>query len=266
MGAAISYMAYEPTPFYPSTDLSQTDPVPNHDFVVKYRLIDYVSAVPTAPVLIYASGSGESFEAAQHKCKDLSALYGVSCVAFDYPGLTSNTVSYEWSVFLQEAKYAAILAVYDHLIKRGRTDVFVWGRSMGASVAAYLASTHKLSGVVLEAPLASLMAYGTNGHQWFMDNVAPYMDAYETTAFACKGFFGVPTYVVALSEDTKVPPLVHADRVYAALINQNPRAYLREIRGKNHNDRISLMEYADAVPMDLFYPDSVVSPKESSSQ
>lgn len=276
MNSLLSCLAYTPLKAggYATDTIRETETVPGHGYTVRYVLIEGGEGGSSAatPVVIYASGTNEPFWYSERKCRDLSRLYGVDFVAFYWPGPDSLTKTDEWEAHTQDAKYAAIMAVYHHVFNTlERHNVYVWGRSLGSSVAAYLASEVRLSGVVLEAPIASVV---TCGSEWYLSNypnlkqfmttwVAPVCDAYSTVQFAqSTKFHGAPTRILCLGSDTLLPP-VHSEMIEAALHTEGSVNVVRTVlEGKNHNDKVEFKDYVDAVPWSFFYPDSFNSGDE----
>lgn len=270
MNSLLSSLAYAPLKAGDARDATrETDPVPGRGYTVRYVLIESEDTSVATPLVIYASGTYEPFWFSERKCRDLSRLYGVDFVAFYWPGPESLTKTDEWDAHTQDAKYAAMMAVYRHVFDvLGRTHVYAWGRSLGSSVAAYLAAEERLQGVVLEAPIASVV---TCGSEWYLSSypslkqfmlcyVAPVVDAYATVRFARDTkFHGAPTRILCLGSDTVLPP-VHGEMVEEALRTEGSNHVVRVILpGKNHNDKIEFKEYVWAVPWSFFYPDSFSS-------
>lgn len=268
MNSLLSCLAYTPLKAGDTHErVRETDPVPGHGYTVRYVLIQSENSSLTTPLVIYASGTHEPFWFSERKCTDLSRLYGVDFVAFYWPGPDSLTKTDEWDAHTQDAKYAAIMAVYHHVFNAlERHNVYVWGRSLGSSVAAHLASEVRVQGVVLEAPIASIVTCGSewyltgypNLKQFMLSWVAPMVDAYSTVQFANHTkFHGAPTRILCLGSDTVLPP-VHGEMIEAAL-HPNPHVVRVVIPGKNHNDKVEFKDYVDSIPWSFFYPDSFVS-------
>jgi len=133
---------------------------------------------------------------------------------------------------------ADALAVYDALAAKLGPDVriVVMGRSLGTALAAHVAASRSVAGLILVTPYDSLAAVGQDSHPFVPVrllmkhpfDVAP--DAARVTA---------PTLMLVAGADTLVPP-AHAMRL--AALWTGPKD-VRTIEGANHGNIVDAPEY-----------------------
>lgn len=256
MQNVLSALAYEPSATLvcpeASEGLSFTDRVEGHDWRVAYRIIVHPNLSNLdGPIVLYAGGSGEQMHKSESKCRKLSEAYECHFVVFDLPGPESHTKTQEWFMYkTQDARYAAIRAVHDAVIKAGFTNMYVWGRSLGSCLACHLASVRTLRGVVLEMPFASMQVFLDNapshvggGFQGMirqmLEDLLWYADPYDAKHWVEKGLRGAPSVFVLYSKgDTLLPP-VHAAIMYETLHKAKVEVEIRSIEGEpNHTDPV----------------------------
>jgi len=183
-------------------------------------------------IVLYAYGNGECVDALCDRAEKLAHTTGAVFVLFDYPyyGRTSlrsldkrdltfmegnvhkqhmptendlNEVSrvvYEWLVNIE------LPAWQDRL---QYPQVLLWGRSLGSSVASFLASEKdlpKVGGVVFEAPILSALAWETNLlslARYMPASMDPFSNAHRAVA-SRKDRWG-PVLIIAANADAVVP-------------------------------------------------------------
>lgn len=115
----------------------------------------YVEASVTQPVLLWCHGNAGNLI---HRLDNLRALFrmGLSVFLFDYRGYgrSPGTPS-------EQGLYQDALGAYDYLMRTRRVRperVVIFGRSLGAAVAAELASQQPAAGLILESCFPSVEA------------------------------------------------------------------------------------------------------------
>src|SRR5690606_28690220 len=119
---------------------------------------------PSSRSLVIFCG-GDRFHRALHGGRVLEVLArGADIVLFDYPGYGDSTGPLDPPTILDTA-----LAVYDYVTaleeSRGRMRI-VYGFSLGGIVAAYLAGSRPMDGVVLEATAPSVSGWASSRVPW----------------------------------------------------------------------------------------------------
>lgn len=152
---------------------------------------------------------------------------GWSVLALDYRGygLSSGSPS-------EEGIYRDADALLEHFwgrLHQPDRRVVYWGRSLGGTVAAYMAARRPPGGLVLEAPFytARTLVSG-NPVMWFLTFFMSYR--FETAEFL-RGYTG-PTLVVHGDTD-RIVPLSHGRRVFDGLTGPKRMVV---IPGAGHND------------------------------
>ncbi|MGH7537297.1 MAG: alpha/beta hydrolase [Gemmatimonadales bacterium] len=110
---------------------------------------------PLAPALLWFYGNGETIAAIWPVLRDFRPP-GAALLVVDYPGYGASG-----GRATEAGLYEAGDLAYDALVGRPEIDrarVFVYGRSLGTTVATHVASTHPVAGLVLESPFTSARA------------------------------------------------------------------------------------------------------------
>ena len=103
--------------------------------------------------MIYFYGTGETVLANRRQLCWLARTLDCRVLAMDYRGYGFSGGSTGMAVFLDDA-----LVAYDYLLSRplcAGKAVFIYGRSLGATFATYVASRRDAAGLILEAPPTS---------------------------------------------------------------------------------------------------------------
>lgn len=141
------------------------------------------------PTLLYLKGNAGSFSA-EHERFAAFAEAGYGFLSFDYRGFPASP-----GTITQESILADALAAFDWLAER-EERILVWGRSLGAAPAVYVASLREPEAVLLETPFYSaatvaaerypyvpvglLMLDPFPSHQWMAEVTAPVFVAHGT--------------------------------------------------------------------------------------
>ncbi|MYA32886.1 MAG: lysophospholipase [Gemmatimonadales bacterium] len=134
----------------------------------------------------------------------------------------------------EEGLYADARAAYRWLVEERGVDpaqLLALGNSLGSSVAAALAVSRPVAGVVLLGPFTDTVAIARHRLSWLPDWYLDWLDnRFDTLERAPR--IEVPTFVAAGEEDRVIPP-GQSREVFEAL--RGPRRWL-EIPGAGHND------------------------------
>jgi pimeloyl-ACP methyl ester carboxylesterase len=136
----------------------------------------------------------------------------------------------------EAALLADALAVFDH-VQRTYRDVVIVGRSLGSSLATYVAARRPLSRLVLVTPFDSIVAVAAAVY-WFVPVRWLMRDRYESFRHAPQ--VTAPTLIIAAAED-EVIPVRHARE----LLRHFPAgvATMAVIEGVSHNTIEQSREY-----------------------
>lgn len=108
----------------------------------------YGAAQPGQPVILYLKGNSGSFSAEYERFIAFSEA-GYGFLSVDYRGFPLSPGEITEDNLLADA-----LAAFDWLSER-EDDIVVWGRSLGASPAVYVASRRNAEALLLETPFYS---------------------------------------------------------------------------------------------------------------
>jgi len=137
----------------------------------------------------------------------------------------------------EEGPYADARAAYRWLVDERGVDperLLPLGNSLGSSVAAELAVSRPVAGVVLLGPFTDTAAIARHRLSWLPDWYLDWVhNRFDTLERAAR--IEVPTFVAAGEEDRVIPP-GQSREVFEAL--RGPRRWL-EIPGAGHNDIFS---------------------------
>jgi len=157
-------------------------------------------------------------------------------VAFHYRGYRPSTGSPSAKALMADAPL-----VHDFAVERVKpTHVIATGFSIGSGVAASLASTRKLDGLILVTPFDSLKAAAAELYPWLP--VAPFFEHEMDAAALLKGN-DVPVAILAGERDDLIRPTRTE-----GLRRQVPNlVYDRTIAGAGHNDIYGRPEFQAAM-------------------
>jgi len=191
------------------------------------RLAAWWLPASDAPVdVIYFHGNGGNLSLWSGVLVSIRSL-GWSVMGFDYRGYGRSTGHPTEKGLYLDAD-AVLDDYWTHRHQQGRRVIY-WGRSLGATVAAYAASRRSPTALILESPLydaRSLVA--SNPVLRFMSLFATYR--FPTAEYARR--FNGPALVIH-GEHDRVVPFAHGKRVFESL--SGPKQFLA-IPGADHND------------------------------
>ena len=116
-----------------------------------------------APVILFMHGNGST---AYQQTVHFEAFrnWGVGYLAVEYPGYAGNPGKPNEADILR-----ASLANYDALISQGISPsrIIIYGDSLGAAAAVYVANERQAAGLILSAPFLSMQAMTRKQMPWF---------------------------------------------------------------------------------------------------
>jgi uncharacterized protein len=187
------------------------------------------------PTVFYFGGNAEEVSV---NLADFSARVSANAVLINYRGYGQSGGSPTEMRLKADA-----LAIYDHMATRYSLDAascVAWGRSLGSSMAAYLALERGLGRLILTCPFDSIQAVaGAYYPSWLVNLVLE--DRHRTIDFAA----GItsPTLILVAPND-EVIPTQNTLRLYERLACPKQ---LVPVHGAGHNTISSFEAYFDAV-------------------
>lgn len=194
------------------------------------------------PVIIYFGGNAEDISYhfdREEKITNVSIFFATYRGYLDHPGKPCQN-----NIFLDA------LATYDYLVKQRNilpVQIFLMGRSLGASVATYVASKRAVKGLILVTPFDRIM------------NVAKQFFYFYPFSWILQGNFNtlgylknvqVSTLILTSGKDEIIPK-----NSTESLINSCPgKIYHHEIPIANHQNIADFDEYYELIN-DYIHPD-----------
>jgi hypothetical protein len=155
MGSILSWYAFKNTP----KPTVVTGVLENVTDSLTLHVRVFTGSHPTL-IVLYCYGNLETVERQAGYLQLFVTFTGVTVVAFDYPGFGASP-----GKPTEGRLNHAGVAMLDWIERRfpdPNRKVIVWGRSLGTTVATYIASNAEVHGVLLESPLCSGFRYGLN--------------------------------------------------------------------------------------------------------
>lgn len=157
-------------------------------------------------------------------------------VTFHYRGYSPSTGSPSAEALIADAPL-----VYDAAVARVRPRrIIAVGFSIGTGVAAQVAVSRKVDGLILVTPFDSLKAVAQSMYPWAP--IAPFFD-HELDAAGALQQSKVPVAIIAAQRDEIVP----AERTEALRARISNHVFDRTIRGAGHNDLYARSEFHEAM-------------------
>jgi hypothetical protein len=189
----------------------------------------YVPAeTPDAPTVLFCHGNGGNIS---HRLATLQILHrlGLGVLIFDYRGYgrSEGTPS-------EQGTYADVRAAWDYLVDQRDIPpdrIVLQGRSLGASVAAWLGREVRPAGVIVESAMISAPELGSEMYRFIPGFLMRALCRYEYDTHSDLAAAQCPVMVMHSPGDTMVP-FAHGQAVYAAA--NEPKRFV-ELRG-GHND------------------------------
>ena len=207
------------------------------------------------PTVFYFGGNAEEVSV---NLKDFSDRLNANVILVNYRGYGQSSGSPTEDRLKSDA-----LAIFDHMADRLGLDparCAAWGRSLGSSMAAWLALERGVGKLILTCPFDSIQAVaGAYYPSWLVNLVLE--DRHRTIDFARQ--ITCPTLILVAPDD-EVIPYRHTHRLYERLTGPKQ---LVPVHGAGHNTISSFDSYFKAVntflEQDLNRPDSAILPEAS---
>lgn len=150
-------------------------------------------------------------------------------VAFDYRGYGESSGRPSERGLYQDTD--AVLALVNATLRRRDLPLLYWGRSLGSTLAAYAASQHAPSGLILEAGFPSMRAVlETNPVLW----VLSWFASYEFPTVRWMSAVRAPSLVLHGDRDSVIPYRL-GQRLYEAI--PGPKRFV-SLKDGDHNDPV----------------------------
>jgi uncharacterized protein len=121
-----------------------------------------INVDPTAKkTLLYFGGNSEDVVGLNFEAKEFSIK---QCITFNYSGYGQSK-----GIPTQESLYSNALEIYDTVSKKYNLkseNIVIFGRSLGSSVATYLAANRESAGVILITPFDSIENIAANHYKF----------------------------------------------------------------------------------------------------
>ena len=183
-------------------------------------------APASAPVVLFCHGNAGNIS---HRLESIALFHrlGLSVLIFDYRGYGESEGEPD-----EQGTYRDVRAAWRYLRRQRRVaaaDIVVFGRSLGAAVAAWLAAREQPRAVILESAFTSAVALGAEIYPWLpVDRLLRHR--YDTLGQLPS--IGAPLLVIH-SRDDEIVPCHHGRTLFDAALAG--RKQMLEIRGA-HND------------------------------
>ncbi len=187
------------------------------------------------PTVFYFGGNAEEVSV---NLADFSTRLSANAVLVNYRGYGQSEGSPTEARLKSDA-----LAIYDHMAKQYPLDparCVAWGRSLGSSMAAFLALERNLGKLILTCPFDSIQAVaGAYYPSWLVNLVLE--DRHRTIDFAA----GIASSTLVLvAPNDEVIPNRHTLRLYECLTGPKQ---LVPVHGAGHNTISAFETYFDSV-------------------
>ena len=205
----------------------------------------YGAADPALPTVVLFNGNAATIADGDSFYRTMAAL-GARVVAFDYRGYGFSGGAADVAAFQRDA-----LAVYDAAAKDAGRGIVVYGFSMGAPIAAYVAAHRPVAGLILAAAMANarealpVFAMRQGAPESIARALVPAPDA--EAAFDDLGFVAhstAPLLVLHGTADEAVP-IAQGREVLAA--SASTRKRFVELPNANHNGTVTAPAALEAV-------------------
>ncbi len=185
----------------------------------------FIPSEPARGVLLFCHGNAGNIS---HRLDSVMIFHrlGLSVLIFDYRGYGRSE-----GEPTEEGTYRDAEAAWDDLTQKRRIPpqtIVIFGRSLGGSIAAWLAQNRPAGALILESAFSSFGDAAEDIYPWLPARVLARYN-YETAAYLTR--VRCPVLIIHSREDDLIP-LRHGKRLFAAA--GQPKAFL-EISG-SHND------------------------------
>jgi fermentation-respiration switch protein FrsA (DUF1100 family) len=185
----------------------------------------FVPADPARGTVLFCHGNAGNIS---HRLDSIRLFHelGLSVLIFDYRGYGQST-----GKPTEKGTYRDADAVWQHLVEqRGipAEHIILFGRSLGATIAANLATRQTAAGVILESAFTSVPDVAATLYPWLP---VRWLSRYQYNTRKLLADIHSPVLIVH-SRDDEIIPYSSGERLYAAA--NEPKQFL-ELRG-GHND------------------------------
>jgi alpha-beta hydrolase superfamily lysophospholipase len=198
----------------------------------------YVSADQARGVVLFFHGNAGNIS---HRLDSIEFFHqlGFSVFIIDYRGYGRSEGKTD-----EQGTYRDAEAAWRHLIEARGIDpgkIVIFGRSLGASVAAWLASRTNPAALILESAFTSAPDLGRH-HYWFLPVRALTRIHYDTQSYVER--VSVPILVVH-SADDEIVPYAHGRKLFS--FANEPKAFVKLQGGHNDGFFVSRALYTEAL-------------------
>ena len=176
-------------------------------------------------VVLYFHGNAGNISHRLYSIRDWHEL-GLSVFIIDYRGYGQSDGKPSEQGLYRDAEAAWAYLTDDREIDPG--DVVVFGRSLGGSVASWLAAREQPAGLIVESSFTSVPDIGQEAYPWLP---VRWLSRFQHATRDHVSEVTVPVLVVH-SRDDEIIPFHHGEAIFAAA--NEPKTFM-EIRG-GHND------------------------------
>jgi len=181
--------------------------------------------------IIYFGGNAEEVS---HNIIDADSFSARHLFFINMPGFGNSTGTPSEHSFFSNA-----LQAYDYIIKTYQLDAdnfFIMGRSLGSTVATYVASKRKSKGLILITPFDSIENIARDHYKWYPINII-LKHKFKTELY----IDSVSSPILAIATDSDgVIPASNLNRLYAP---RKEKINLLKINHANHNNINSSEKY-----------------------
>lgn len=201
----------------------------------------YISAEKSRAVMLFMHGNAGDIT---HRLDSISLFHdlGLSVFIFDYRGYGESEGKTDEQGTYRDAEAAWHYLVEERGIEPERVVIF--GRSLGASIAAWLAAHNNPAVLIIEAAFTSVPDLAA-GLYWYLPVRLLARIRYDTRSYVTR--VSSPTLILH-SADDEIIPLAHGERLFASA-NQ-PKAFVT-LRG-GHNDAFLVSRNLYVETLDAF--------------
>ncbi len=198
----------------------------------------YVSADQARGVVLFFHGNAGNIS---HRLDSIEFFHrlGFSVFIIDYRGYGRSEGKTD-----EQGTYRDAEAAWRHLVEDRGIDpgkIVIFGRSLGASIAAWLASRTSPAALILESAFTSAPNLGRH-HYWFLPVRALARIHYDTQSYVER--ISVPTLIVH-SADDEIVPFSHGRKLFS--VASEPKAFVELQGGHNDGFLVSRAHYTEAL-------------------
>lgn len=189
----------------------------------------WLSHGPNRPVLLYCHGNAASLSLLAEVSR-LLYDYGWNVFMFDYRGYGKSELG--GTTIKEETIFKDTEAAYQWARAQAKGEpVVVWGHSLGSALAARLAASHKVNGVVLEGAFSSM--YDLAKHKFWDLPIFEFMiwDPFQTDKHV-QNRHGAPVLFIHGEKDSVIP-IDFGRKTFEAA--SQPKEFIA-IPGMEHNE------------------------------